>query len=284
MLRHRLPVALTIGCTALALTSQAAAAPSYTGPSDRTPTAQARAAGVTAPGQAYAGWSKDAQQASASTHSAQRMQPHAAATQTLGIDVSSYQGNVDWAYWWGQGVRWAYTKATEGTYYTNPYFGQQYTGSYNQGMIRGAYHFATPNTTSGAVQANYFVDHGGGWSPDGQTLPGMVDLETNPYGAKCYGLSQSQMVDWIASFSNTYRDRTGRDVVIYTSRSWWQECTGNTTAFSQTNPLDFASWGSSPGTLPGGWSYYTFWQFTDSPVDQNWFNGDLSRLKALALG
>src|SRR5699024_1001220 len=127
----------------------------------RTPTARARAAGVAAPGQAYAGCSKDARQTSGTADSAQRMQTHAAATQTLGIDVSSYQGNVEWAYWWGQGVRWAYTKATEGTYYTKPYFGQQYNGSYNQGMIRGAYLFATPKTTSGAVQANNFVDHGG---------------------------------------------------------------------------------------------------------------------------
>lgn len=82
------------------------------------------------------------------------------AVQTEGVDVSSHQGNVDWATLWNSGVRWAYTKATEGTYYTNPYFAQQYNGSYNVGMIRGAYHFATPDTTSGATQANYFVDHG----------------------------------------------------------------------------------------------------------------------------
>jgi GH25 family lysozyme M1 (1,4-beta-N-acetylmuramidase) len=45
----------------------------------------------------------------------------AAATQTPGIDVASHQGSVDWAYWWGQGKRFAYGKATEGTSYTNPY-------------------------------------------------------------------------------------------------------------------------------------------------------------------
>jgi GH25 family lysozyme M1 (1,4-beta-N-acetylmuramidase) len=94
--------------------------------------------------------------------------------QTEGVDVSSHQGNVDRATLWNSGVRWACTKATEGTYYTNPYFGQQYNGSYNVGMIRGAYHFATPDTTSGGTQANYFVDHGGGWSKDGRTLPGVL--------------------------------------------------------------------------------------------------------------
>lgn len=78
-----------------------------------------------------------------------------------GIDVSSHQGEVDWAYWWGQGKRFAYVKATESHDYVNPYFGQQYGGSAGVGMKRGAYHFALPNDSTGATQANYFVDNGG---------------------------------------------------------------------------------------------------------------------------
>ncbi len=127
------------------------------------------------------------------------------AAAVYGIDVSGHQGNVDWAYYWGQGKRFAWVKATEGTYYTNPYFAQQYNGSYNQGFIRGAYHFATPNMSSGADQANYFSDHGGGWSADGKTLPGALDMEYNPYGDTCYGLSPSEMTAWIKDFSDTYR-------------------------------------------------------------------------------
>ena len=115
--------------------------------------------------------------------------PASAATVTYGQDVSGHQGNVNWSAQWSAGSRFAYVKATEGTYYTNPYFAQQYNGSYNVGMIRGSYHFARPDTTSGATQANYFVDHGGGWSRDGRTLPGALDIEYNPYGATCYGLS-----------------------------------------------------------------------------------------------
>jgi GH25 family lysozyme M1 (1,4-beta-N-acetylmuramidase) len=206
------------------------------------------------------------------------------AAQTEGVDVSGYQGNVDWTTLWNSGVRWAYTKATEGTYYTNPSFAQQYNGSYNVGMIRGAYHFATPDTTTGATQANYFVDHGGGWSRDGKTLPGALDIEYNPYGATCYGLSQSAMVSWIRDFLNTYKSRTGRDAVIYSNYNWWSTCTGNSTAFNATNPLWVARYSSTVGTLPGGWPFYTFWQYTSSPIDQNHFNGDSSRLTALANG
>lgn len=81
------------------------------------------------------------------------------------VDVSGHQDNVAWQTLWNSGVKWAHAKATEGTYYENPCFPQQYNGSYNVGMIRGAYHFATPNTASGAAQANYFVDNGGGRVP-----------------------------------------------------------------------------------------------------------------------
>ncbi|MGC5529349.1 lysozyme [Streptomyces sp. SR-10] len=209
------------------------------------------------------------------------------AAQTEGVDVSSHQGNVDWATLWNSGVKWAYVKATEGTYYKNPYFAQQYNGSYGVGMIRGAYHFATPNTTSGAAQANYFVDNGGGWSRDGRTLPGVLDIEWNPYGAQCYGLSQAAMVNWIRDFTNTYRARTGRDAVIYTATSWWKDCTGNSAGFGATNPLWVARYNTTVGELPAGWGFHTMWQYTSTgPTvgDHNRFNGALDRVQALANG
>ncbi|MGW3073244.1 lysozyme [Kitasatospora sp. NPDC001132] len=210
-----------------------------------------------------------------------------AATQTPGLDVSSYQGNVNWSSVAANGAKFAYVKATEGTGYTNPSFAQQYNGSYNAGLIRGAYHFALPNASSGATQANYFVSHGGGWSADGKTLPPALDIEYNPYGATCYGLSQSAMVNWIRDFSNTVHSRTGRYPTIYTTTNWWTQCTGNNGGFGTTNPLWIARYASSVGTLPNGWGYQTFWQFADAgtfPGDQNYFNGAADRLRALALG
>ncbi|MFD4317860.1 lysozyme [Streptomyces sp. NPDC058548] len=211
----------------------------------------------------------------------------AQAVQTEGVDVSSHQGNVAWSTLWNSGVKWAYVKATEGTYYKNTSFNQQYTGSYNVGMIRGTYHFATPDTTTGAAQADYFVNNGGGWSPDGRTLPGVLDIEWNPYGATCYGKTQAGMVTWIRDFVNRYKARTGRDAVIYTATSWWTQCTGNSSAFATTNPLWIARYAASVGELPAGWQYYTMWQYTSSgPTvgDHNHFNGDLSRVQALANG
>ncbi|MEO6776348.1 MAG: lysozyme [Kofleriaceae bacterium] len=206
-------------------------------------------------------------------------------TQTPGLDVSGYQGNVNWSSTRSHGARFAYIKATQGTTYRNSYFSQQYSGSYGAGIIRGAYHFATPNTASGAAQANYFLSHGGGWSKDGKTLPPALDLEYNPYGSACYGKTHAQMIAWIHDFANTMKARTGRDVVFYTSTSWWTLCTGNSAAFSN-NPLWIPRYGSSVGALPASWRFETIWQYADHGTfvgDQNRFNGDVSRVQAFAL-
>ncbi len=245
-----------------------------------TPSAQARAAGITQQGDAYMGWSNRAQSSGAKT--AVAVSP--AATQTKGIDVSHWQGALNWTTQWNNGNRFAYLKATEGTTYRDDQFNSNYTNSYNAGFIRGAYHFARPDVSTGATQASYFVAHGGGWSADGKTLPGVLDIEYNPYGATCYGRSAASMVGWINDFLNSYHGQTGRWPVIYTTYDWWRTCTGNSSAFSTESPLWIARYSTSAGTLPAGYSYYTIWQWTSSPLDQDRFNGDISRVRALALG
>jgi GH25 family lysozyme M1 (1,4-beta-N-acetylmuramidase) len=208
-----------------------------------------------------------------------------AATYVQGMDVSGYQGNVAWSTAYANGARFAYVKATEGTTYTNPYFSQQYNGSYNVGMIRGAYHFAHPNSSSGTTQADYFVNHGGGWSGDGKTLPPALDIEYNPSGATCYGLSQSAMVSWVRAFSNEVHYRTNKYPMIYTTLDWWTTCTGNSSAFAATNPFWVAKYSSTPPTPPSGTGTWTMWQYASSgtfPGDQDYFNGAYTQLQALA--
>lgn len=206
-------------------------------------------------------------------------------TGVLGIDVSSYQGVVDWVSFTKVKRSFVYVKATEGSSYRNPYFGSQYGGAKAAGMFAGAYHFANPSGKSGKTQATYFVKHGGGWTKDGKTLPGVLDIEYNPYGGNmCYGLSKKKMVAWITDFLVTYKKLTTRDAVIYTTTDWWTKCTGNTTKFRYTNPLWVARWTpkTGAGKLPGGWPYYTFWQYSATIIDQNRFSNSLARLKVLA--
>jgi GH25 family lysozyme M1 (1,4-beta-N-acetylmuramidase) len=216
---------------------------------------------------------------------ASRLSPRATVPQLPGIDVSSYQGNVNWGSV-APYIDFAYIKASEGSYYSNPYFAEQYNGSYDYGIIRGAYHFGIPNNSSGTAQADYFIGHGGGWSADGKTLPGALDIEYNPYGAECFGLSQTSMVDWIWNFVTEYAAREHAYPPIYTTTDWWTTCTGDYSGFAAYDPLWIANYSASGGgPLPAGWGYYTFWQYAGSgslPGDQDVFNGAYSRLQALA--
>lgn len=208
-------------------------------------------------------------------------------TRLPGLDVSGYQGNVNWSSVKANGARFAYVKATEGTDYANPYFGQQYDGAYGAGMVRGAYHFALPDKSDGATQANWFVDHGGGWSRDGRTLPPALDVEYNPYGEVCYGMAGAPLVAWVRAFSDRVAARTGRAPTIYTSTDWWSRCTGNAADFGRSNPLWVARYDDAVGPLPAGWGYQTFWQFANKgalPGDQNYFNGSADQLRRLATG
>lgn len=227
---------------------------------------------------------------SAGSSSAQALAPGRSAWTpsggTLGMDVSSYQQNVDWASAWAAGSRFAYVKATEGAYYTNPYFRQQYSGSASVGMVRGAYHFANPRTSSGADQARYFVQNGGGWTNDGQTLPGLLDIEFNPYpayGNTCYNMTPAQLTAWIRDFVDTYRALTGRAPMVYTATSWWSQCVSSQEFGSL--PLHLASYSTVVGRIPAGWNGYDIWQFTDSGPfvgDSNFFPGSFEDLKVLA--
>ena len=120
----------------------------------------------------------------------------------------------------------------------------------------------------------------------GRTLPGALDIENNPYGAACYKLSKSAMVAWIASFDARYEALTSVWPVLYTTSQWWAKCTGNYSGFASQDPLWIASYGGTPTTLPAGWGFFTFWQYSDKgtfPGDQDFFNGSRSQLIRLAL-
>jgi GH25 family lysozyme M1 (1,4-beta-N-acetylmuramidase) len=211
-----------------------------------------------------------------------------------GLDVSAYQSTVDWLQQWNMGARFAYVKASEGNYYTNPSYSSQYNGSRNVGMIRGAYHFAIPNWSSGADQARYFVQNGGGWTPDGYTLPPVLDFEFNPYegrtingfyfGNTCYGMSPAQLTSWVRDFGNTMLAMTGRLPMIYTNTSWWKLCTADAAGFGDY-PLWVAAYPSSAtndaGPVPSSWDTYSMWQYSSTGPfagDSNVWNGDYASL------
>jgi GH25 family lysozyme M1 (1,4-beta-N-acetylmuramidase) len=187
-----------------------------------------------------------------------------------GVDVASYQHpngeSINWASVKKAGIQFAAVKATEGTYYQNPFALTDLAQAKAAGLSVMAYVFAIPNGNGGSAspiaQADYLLTYLA--SEGGQPPPIMLDIEYNPYGAVCYGLSRSAMVSWIAQFSTEIQARTGQNPIIYGPAPWWQDCTGGTSRFGQF-PLWVPDYTSAPRpVLTNGWSNYAFWQYSSA--------------------
>jgi GH25 family lysozyme M1 (1,4-beta-N-acetylmuramidase) len=197
-----------------------------------------------------------------------------------GIDVASYQGYPNWTSVRNSGKTFAFTKATEGTTYTNPYFATNWSRMKSAGLIRGAYHYGHPSVDP-VAQADYFCNV---VRPTHGDLQMALDIETTD------GRSPSQVRSWIVAFINRIVYRTGRPGIIYTGFYFWRDSAGN--GSNLNCPLWLAAYVSNPAPyVPAAWSTWSFWQYTSSGsvpgvsgnVDRDAWNGSLAGLNNLRL-
>jgi GH25 family lysozyme M1 (1,4-beta-N-acetylmuramidase) len=211
-----------------------------------------------------------------------------------GLDVSAFQGTIDWAAVAGSGVRFAYIRASEQDGIADPTFAANYAGAKANGLYAGAYHRARPDLSSGTAQADNLIDQAQ-FTNDGRTLPPMLDIEWPranwPGLDDCYNMTAAQLVTWIGDFVNEIAVRTGRMAMVYTNPNWWNPCTAKNAGFG-AQPLFHSGYLPAPPPLPAGWSTFALWQYTSSgslpgitgSVDLDVFNGDLAGLARLAAG
>jgi len=200
-----------------------------------------------------------------------------------GIDVSHWQGTINWTKVKSDGTQFAFMKATESNNYYDKTLPTNWAGAKNVGIYRGAYHFARPGSTSGATQARYFVGKVGTLLKEKGALPPVLDLESSG------GLSVSRLRAWTSEWLQTVESLTGRTPIIYVSPAFWEYYLGNSTAYTRY-PLWLAHYTTGRPRVPGGWSKYTFWQYTSTGrvsgiggnVDENRFNGTTADLARLA--
>lgn len=211
-----------------------------------------------------------------------------------GIDVSGGQGAITWSSVAGAGVKFAYMKASQGTYDHDSGFNANWSGSKAAGVIRGAYHFLDP-TESGVTQANYFLSIMGTLEPG--DLPPMLDAEcptSNNATDDCLGTGASGaasgaaitqvMNDWLT----TVKAATGRTPVIYSYGSWFTDVNVVTTGM-QAYPLWIADYsGTTCFNIPSPWTSAAMWQYGDTgtvagisgQVDTDHFLGTAAQLAA----
>ncbi|KAL6233044.1 hypothetical protein BDW75DRAFT_242371 [Aspergillus navahoensis] len=189
-------------------------------------------------------------------------------TVTRGIDLFEIHLPVNWKTAVAEGVEFVFVKATEGIAYRNLRFKSQtgsavaVSSSSNTTILHGAVHFALASHSTGAAQADFFISHGGNWTADGATLPGVLEMEGNISGKLCHGMSPAEITDWMMDFSDRYMEVTGRRPMLFLSAGWWEKCAGNNETFAGEHPLWLANWADEMGDLPAGWDKATFWQYS----------------------
>ena len=96
----------------------------------------------------------------------------------IGVDVSSYQGEIDWEILSSQNISFAFIKATEGSSFVDEHFAYNYEEARKTNLAVGAYHFFSYDSP-GAAQAENFINT---VIPHTGMLPPVIDVEF--YGDK----------------------------------------------------------------------------------------------------
>jgi GH25 family lysozyme M1 (1,4-beta-N-acetylmuramidase) len=197
-----------------------------------------------------------------------------------GIDISSWQGHIDWTAVAHAGIRYAIVRIGDGTYH-DPNFATNWAGVRRAGMIRGAYQYFEPRT-SALTQANLVVTAVGHLGAG--DLPVTLDVEKpSP------GVSPSAYAAAIRVWVDRVYAGTGRHPIIYTGRYYWDPYVASS-AFN-TLPLWHAQYTSAAcPNINDRWHTWAFWQYTSSGhvagisgnVDRDRYNGTFTQLQALA--
>jgi GH25 family lysozyme M1 (1,4-beta-N-acetylmuramidase) len=195
-----------------------------------------------------------------------------------GIDVSTYQGRIDWRAVASTRVRFAMMRSSLGNQYVDERYRQNLTGAHRNGIVVGAYHFAKPGP--GPWDARREADHflQVARNAPGDLLP-VLDIEDSG------GLTMGELRSWALTWLRHVNDRTGLKAMIYSGNTFWRTRMGNTPFFAKRgHPLWVAHWNVANPEVPGrlwGRRGWTLWQRSatgrvagiSGDVDRNWFKG-----------
>jgi lysozyme len=198
-----------------------------------------------------------------------------------GIDVSYYQGTINWSSVKASGRQFAFARVSDGTGFHDPQFASYYSGIKAAGMVRGAYQFFRPEDDA-VAQANLVIAAVGSIDPG--DLPPVLDVEVTD------GESSATIVAGITAWVNRIQTELGVEPIVYTAPGFWDGIAGAGGLADTT--LWVANWGVSCPSLPTTWSRFSFWQYADNgavpgisgQTDLDRFNGSLADLLAYANG
>lgn len=169
-----------------------------------------------------------------------------------GIDVSEWQGEIDWEEVRNAGIRVAYIRASEGDNYIDPDAMRNYEGAKSNGIKVGFYHYLTARNQSEAIeQAEFFVSVIKGLNVDCRLA---MDFES-------FGELEVNEINLIAkTFLEEVESLSGKEVIIYS------DAFNAAYTFSRELARKYPVWVadyyvSEPGD--GRWEVWDGFQYTD---------------------
>lgn len=191
-----------------------------------------------------------------------------------GVDVSRWQGNVNWAKLRAQGANFAYIKATDGGDHLDPMFMKNWRNADAAGLKRGAYHFFYWCRTA-REQADWFIRN----VPRVEgALPPVIDVEWNGESRCKRRPSRQKVLEKMQIFMDRLERHYGQRPIIYTAPDFYRDNLRG--AF-----LDYPFWlravAQHPSKVYPG-RKWVFWQYSGSGlshgvrgrIDLNVFHGD----------
>jgi lysozyme len=193
--------------------------------------------------------------------------------QVHGVDVSRWQGDIDWMRLRTQGANFAFIKATDGGDHLDPMFQKNWRQAKEAGIRRGAYHFFYWCRVASS-QAEWFIRN---VPKDPDALPPVIDAEYNGDSACKKRLSRAKYVEKIRVFAEMLERHYGKRPIIYTAPDFYEDnLSGELT--------DYHFWLRSVAAHPSQ-RYpnrrWLFWQYSGSglshgvtgKIDLNVFSG-----------
>jgi GH25 family lysozyme M1 (1,4-beta-N-acetylmuramidase) len=195
-----------------------------------------------------------------------------------GMDVSYYQGTIDWAKVKADGIQYAIIRVSDGLNTPDTKFDTYWAGSRAAGVLHGAYQFFEPSQDP-IAQADMLLAKIGTLKPD--DLPPTIDVEVTG------GLTPTQVGAKVKQWIAHVKAAVGRDPIVYTGMYFWRDNVGGANVLP--SPLFHAQYTSAAcPDIAAPWTTWHFWQYTSSgtvngisgSVDIDRWNGTMAQLQA----
>jgi len=198
-----------------------------------------------------------------------------------GIDVSAYQGEINWSQMEEHAINFAFIKATEGSSFVDEKFSYNWQEAMKTNLRVGAYHFFSYDS-SGKTQAENFINT---VPKENASLPPVIDVEF--YGNKEKNPPEhSQVKRELQTMIDLLEKHYGQPIILYTTQKAYDLYIVNS---FKDNDIWIRNVFTEPSLRDN--RHWTFWQYTDKEklagyngeekfIDMNVFHGSRAEFKA----